>query len=54
MKLKYLGVLLLALLSLYGCDDNTGTLGMDMLPDSDGISAKTETFDVSTKSMLAD
>mgnify|MGYP000419400749 CR=1 FL=1 len=54
MKVKYLGVLLLALLSLYGCDDNTGTLGMDMLPDSDGISAKTETFDVSTKSMLAD
>lgn len=42
MKVKYLGILLLALLAFYGCDDNTGTLGMDMLPDSDGIKAQTE------------
>mgnify|MGYP000423519071 CR=1 FL=1 len=35
-------------------DDNTGTLGMSMLPDSDGISATTTTFDVTTKSLLAE
>lgn len=54
MKVKYLGILLLALLAFYGCDDNTGTLGMDMLPDADGISAQTKTFDVTTKSILAE
>lgn len=53
MKVKYLGILLLALLAFYGCDDNTGTLGMDMLPDSDGIKAQTEKFNVTTKSILA-
>ena len=53
MKVKYLGILFLALLAFYGCDDNTGTLGMGMLPDSDGISAQTKTFEVSTKSILA-
>ena len=53
MKVKYIGILLLALLAFYGCDDNTGTLGMGMLPDSDGISAQTKTFEVSTKSILA-
>lgn len=54
MKVKYLGILLLALLAFYGCDDNTGTLGMGMLPDSDGISAQTTNFDVTTKSILAE
>ena len=41
MKAKYIGILSLALLSIFGCDDNTGTLGMGMLPDSDGLSAHT-------------
>lgn len=54
MKVKYLGILLFAILAFYGCDDNTGTLGMSMLPDSDGISATTTTFDVTTKSILAE
>lgn len=54
MKVKYLGILLFAILAFYGCDDNTGTLGMSMLPDSDGISATTTTFDVTTKSLLAE
>lgn len=53
MKVKYLGILLFAILAFYGCDDNTGTLGMSMLPDSDGISATTTTFDVTTKSIRA-
>lgn len=55
MKVKYLGALLLtATLTFFGCDDNTGTLGMGMLPGSDGISAHTTTFDVTTSSVLAD
>ncbi len=54
MKAKYVGILLLALLAFYGCDDNTGTLGMDMLPDSDGITAQTTEFEVTTKSILAE
>lgn len=54
MKVRYIGIFLLALLTFIGCDDNTGSLGMDMLPDADGISAKTTTFDVTTASILAD
>ena len=34
MKAKYVWVALLAL-TFFGCDDNTGTIGWDMLPDSD-------------------
>lgn len=54
MKVRYLGTLLLAALSLFGCDDNTGSLGMDMLPDTDGMSAHTTSFEVKTESFAAD
>lgn len=54
MKVRYLGTLLLAILTFYGCDDNTGTLGMGMLPDSDGMTSNTMVFDVITESVLAD
>lgn len=55
MKVKYLGAILFAAtLTFLGCDDNTGTLGIGMLPDSDGISSHTEEFDVVTKSIFAD
>lgn len=54
MKVRYIGTLLLAILTFFGCDDNTGTLGIDMLPDSDGISAHTTTFNVVTQSLFAD
>ena len=54
MKVRYLGILLLAFLTLFSCDDNTGTLGMGMLPDSDGIKAETTTFNVITNSYPAD
>lgn len=54
MKAKYIGILSLALLSIFGCDDNTGTLGMSMLPDSDGLSAHTTSYDVTTYSVEAD
>ena len=54
MKVKNLGLLLLASLTFYACDDTTNTLGMSMLPDSDAISAHTMTFDVTTQSVVAD
>ena len=54
MKVRYLGTLLLAILTFYGCDDNTGTLGMGMLPDSDGMSSNTKVFNVTTNSLPAD
>lgn len=54
MKVRHLGATLLSFLAFYGCDDNTGTLGMGMLPDADGIAVQTTKFDVSTKSILAD
>lgn len=54
MKIRYLGTLLLAVLTLFGCDDNTGTLGLGMLPGSDGLSVHTTTFDVTTRSFAVD
>ena len=55
MKVKFLGALLLtATLTFFGCDDNTGTLGIGMLPGSDGISALTTEFPVTTRSVVAD
>ena len=54
MKVRYLGTLLLAVLTFFGCDDNTGTLGLGMLPDSDGMSAHTATFNVTTCSFPVD
>ena len=54
MKVRYLGTLLLAVLTFFGCDDNTCTLGLGMLPDSDRMSAHTTTFDVITRSFAVD
>lgn len=44
----------MAFLTFFGCDDNTGTLGLDMLPGSDGMSAHTTTFNVTTRSFAVD
>lgn len=54
MKVKYIGTLLLAVLTFFGCDDSTNTLGIGMLPDSDGMTAHTTIFNVTTESFLAD
>ena len=54
MKVKYSGILLLALLTLFSCDDNTGTLGIGMLPGSDDINAHTTTFNVTTESYFVE
>lgn len=53
MKAKYLWVVLLSL-SFFGCDDNTGTLGLGMFPGSDqNINGKLATFNVTTSSEKA-
>lgn len=53
MKIKYLWIVLL-LFIVFGCDDNTGSLGGEMMPDEDNISVKTNILDVTTQSILAD
>ena len=50
-NVKYLGTLICALLMIVGCDDNTGSLGMDMLPNTDLMNTKTKIYDISTRSM---
>ncbi|WP_321332815.1 DUF4270 domain-containing protein [uncultured Bacteroides sp.] len=52
MKVKHLWIITL-ILAFFGCDDNTGNLGLGMLPGSDKIAVATTTFDVSTQSILA-
>ncbi len=54
MKAKQIGGLLLALTAFAGCDDTTGTLGLDLLPESDGFWANTATFSVMTESLAVD
>lgn len=54
MKARHLGILLIAILTLFGCDDNTGSIGIGMLPPSDGMTAHTTTFNVKTRSFVAD
>lgn len=53
MKLKYAWVALIAL-TLFGCTDNTGSLGLGMFPESDqNTKGNLTTFDVTTQSELA-
>ena len=54
MSVRHIGILILAILAFFSCDDNTGTLGIQMLPDSDYMSAHTTTFNVTTRSFVAD
>lgn len=53
MKAKYLWLVLITLV-FFGCDDNTGGLGLGMLPESDGITVNTKTFKVITESAAFD
>lgn len=53
MKGKYAWGVLLAL-TLLGCDDNTGTLGLGMFPDGDqALTGRLSTFEVTTNSVAA-
>ena len=50
---KTIGFVLSFLVLFVACDDNTGNMGYDMLPDSDKATVKTSYFDVTTKSILS-
>ena len=51
MKAKYALIALLAI-TFFGCDDNTGGLGLGMFPGNDqNIKGKLSTFDVTTESV---
>ena len=54
MKLKHIGLLLTAIAATTACDDNTGSLGIGMLPSSDGLTANVATFNVKTESFYVD
>lgn len=46
--------LLFAAFALVACDDNTDTLGQSLISDLDNLEVSTDTFTVSTRSILAD
>lgn len=52
MKTKILLAMLL-IIALFGCDENTGSLGLGVLPDDDRMTVGTKTFDATTKSVLS-
>ena len=51
--LKYLMTGGMALLTLISCDDNTATLGVDMMPPSDLVNKNYKVYDVTTESYAA-
>lgn len=53
MKIKYLWITLLAL-TFFGCDDNTASLGWDVMPGGDNIPVKSQNYKVITQSILSD
>jgi hypothetical protein len=53
MKAKYIGFALITVV-FSGCDDNTGGLGLGMLPESDMITVGTKTFNFKTESAAFD
>lgn len=53
MKMRYLLVALLAL-TFWGCDDNTGSLGIGMMRPEDHINGMVENYDVTSQSILVD
>lgn len=53
MKMRYLLVALLAL-TFWGCDDNTGSLGIDMMRPEDHINGMVENYNITSQSMVVD
>ncbi len=54
MKINFLGLFLFSLACLVACDDNTSTLGSEVMPEGDRIVVSTASYDVSTQSILAE
>ncbi|KAA6328897.1 hypothetical protein EZS27_022247 [termite gut metagenome] len=53
MKVKYLLWGGMVFLSVLGCDDNTGSLGLNLLPDEDKIVTESKVYGVTTESVLS-
>ncbi|KAA6335257.1 hypothetical protein EZS27_016491 [termite gut metagenome] len=53
MRLNHLLLWGILLVSVCGCDDNTGSLGLNMLPDSDKIVPKSKPYEITTESVLS-
>lgn len=53
MKLKTLASALLVTLMISSCDDSTGTIGTSITSDMDKLEIKTDSFNVTTKSIAA-
>lgn len=53
MKVKYLWILLVTVVFI-GCDDNTGEMGLEMLPGSDLLEVRSKKYEVRTQSILSD
>lgn len=53
MKAKYIWLVLFAFI-VFGCDDNTGSLGVSTLPDDDQIPVEVKTYTFNTRSILSD
>ena len=53
-KVKYFVGLLVAFFLLVSCDDTTDTIGGSLVDSSDRLEISTDTFTVSTQSIIAD
>ncbi|KAA6345804.1 hypothetical protein EZS27_006651 [termite gut metagenome] len=53
MKIKYLLLGGVVFFSVFGCDDNTGGLGLNMLPDGDKIVSESRVYGATTESVLS-
>ncbi|MBR5656691.1 MAG: DUF4270 domain-containing protein [Prevotella sp.] len=54
MKLKFLAGILLASLAMSSCDDNTEDIGTSLVSNLDGLDVNTDTFSVSSRSIIVD
>ncbi|MBO7554005.1 MAG: DUF4270 family protein, partial [Bacteroidaceae bacterium] len=54
MNSKFLGIFFFIVVLLTGCDDNTGSIGWDIMPAADVMKSKTKIFNIITESVKAD
>ena len=54
MNIKYMAGIALAALTLFSCDDTTDTIGGSLTDNVDKLEISTDTFQVETRSILAD
>lgn len=54
MNNKILGIFFFIVVLLTGCDDNTGSIGWDIMPATDVMRSKTKIFNIITESVKAD